>query len=225
MCKSPRHPIYYIVYSYIRLYSIVACMLACVIPPATMMSMTGVLVLTLLRAQLTASCSMHVVDGKACTNAAKVRILGRPSANSSDDCCAACAAMAACGAWTFHASSRGGSGSCLVANHASSPGQIHGATCGTKGILPPPLPPAPPGPPHPPLPPLPKPPAGLQVVSLHLQQHLIMSDDTGFLRDPSSPIQAPGGVWHAWAVWVDPKFGQEGWSGKLKHFYSTKLAR
>jgi hypothetical protein len=166
---------------------------------------------------VSAGCSMHVLEGKACTNEAKVKILGRPPANSSDKCCAACTAMATCGAWTFH--SHGGG--CLVANRASSPGQIEGATCGSKAPLPPPLPPAPP---PPPLPPLPKPPAGLQVASLQLEYQLIMSDKTGFLRDPSSPIQAPDGVWHAWAVWVDPKYGQEGWSGKLKHFYSSTLA-
>ena len=155
--------------------------------------------------QLSAGCSMHVVEGKACTNAARVKIIGRPAANSSDECCAACAAMPTCGAWTFHADSRGGS--CLVADRASAPGQIHGATCGSKGPLPPPLnPPAPPHPPHAPLPPLPKPPPGLQVASLQLEFQLIMSDSTGFLRDPSSPIQAPDGVWHAWAVWVDPKY-------------------
>ena len=118
--------------------------------------------------RVVAGCSMHVVEGKACTNAAKVKIIGRPPVNSSDECCAACAAMPACGAWTFHAASRGGS--CLAADRASSPGQIHGATCGSKGPLPPPLnPPAPPHPPHPPLPPLPKPPPGLQVASLQLE--------------------------------------------------------
>eukprot|EP01043_Picozoa_sp_COSAG02_P067442 COSAG02_NODE_10841_length_1847_cov_11.980549_1_plen_29_part_10 len=29
---------------------------------------------------------MHVLEGKACTNEAKVKILGRPPANSSDKC-------------------------------------------------------------------------------------------------------------------------------------------
>ena len=76
----------------------------------------------------------------------------------------------------------------------------------------------------PPLPPLhPAPPADLQVATLARRRALIMRDSTGFLRDPSSPIQAPDGTWHAWAVWVPPVYGTEGWSGYIKHFHSSTL--
>eukprot|EP00037_Helgoeca_nana_P010168 m.89422 g.89422 ORF g.89422 m.89422 type:complete len:117 (+) comp20059_c0_seq2:117-467(+) len=46
-----------------------------------------------------------------------------------------------------------------------------------------------------------------EVPSLTLEQEMIMTDATGFLRDPSSPIQDADGVWHAWVVWVDPVYG------------------
>eukprot|EP01051_Picozoa_sp_SAG22_P031504 SAG22_NODE_12797_length_429_cov_0.700000_2_plen_102_part_01 len=51
-----------------------------------------------------------------------------------------------------------------------------------------------------------------------------MKDPTGFIRDPSSPIQDPEtGRWHAWVVWVPPAFGSEGWSGFIQHFSSPAL--
>jgi hypothetical protein len=73
------------------------------------------------------------------------------------------------------------------------------------------------------LPPLPAAPPGLQVPSLSLERPLIMHDPDGFLRDPSSPIQDPDGVWHAWVVFVPPKYGAEGWSGFIKHFHTKDL--
>jgi hypothetical protein len=151
-------------------------------------------------------CDMHVVVGKACTNEAKVKLLPppQPSVHTADGCCSACAAMQACGAWTFHADKSKGNmtGSCLLANASSTPGIISGATCGSKQPFPPPAPPPAPPPPLPPLPPAPR---GLMVPSLTLERAFVMSDPTGFLRDPSSPIQGPDGVWHAWVVWVAPE--------------------
>lgn len=86
------------------------------------------------------------------------------------------------------------------------PGLVQHATCGSKQAFPtsPPTPPPHPTPPPPPIPPAPP---GLQVPSLTLEQEMIMTDTTGFLRDPSSPIQDADGVWHAWVVWVDPVYG------------------
>jgi hypothetical protein len=120
-------------------------------------------------------------------------------------CCDACGSSDACGAWTFHGSVPTG-GSCLLANTSSVPGLVQHATCGSKQAFPtsPPTPPPHPTPPPPPIPPAPP---GLQVPSLTLEQEMIMTDATGFLRDPSSPIQDADGVWHAWVVWVDPVYG------------------
>jgi hypothetical protein len=174
--------------------------------------------LQLLLSEAAPQCSMHESLGKACTNEKYVKLLGYRPANSSGQCCQCCAALPACGAWTFHGRGTAeGAKSCLLADRASVPGRIVGATCGS--VLPfPSVPPPPPA-----LPPLPPPPAGLQAASLTLRRTLIMSDPTGFLRDPSSPIQAPDGVWHAWAVWVPPRFGTEGWSGFIHHFSSPTL--
>ena len=116
-------------------------------------------------------CSMYEAAGKACTNERYVKLLGRPPANSTGACCAACAAVPACGAWAFHSP-----GSCLLADKASVPGVIKAASCGSVA----PFPTAPPPPPA-------RAPAGLQAASLTLQRSLIMHDPTGFLRDPSSP--------------------------------------
>eukprot|EP00039_Didymoeca_costata_P012715 m.184726 g.184726 ORF g.184726 m.184726 type:complete len:387 (-) comp15562_c0_seq2:187-1347(-) len=142
-------------------------------------------------------------------------------ATNLSDCCAQCSNITKCGAFTFRGTETA-AGHCLLAEGSSAPGKESNVYCGSARPLPPPSPPSPPPPPSPPLPPLPPTPPGIAIP--HTTQwsdsnHPIMHDDTGFLRDPSAPIQDPvDGKWHAWVVWVDPKYGEEGWSGYIKHF-------
>ena len=84
---------------------------------------------------------MHELVGKACTNLRVVTPVGTVPADSAEQCCEECAARPACGAWTFHGVA---AKSCTLADRASYPGSVSGATCGSKQPMPPaPGPPAP----------------------------------------------------------------------------------
>eukprot|EP01047_Picozoa_sp_COSAG01_P049521 COSAG01_NODE_4917_length_4624_cov_13.942320_1_plen_542_part_00 len=74
-------------------------------------------------------CAMHQLPGKACTNLRIVRSLGTIRSASVDACCASCAALPACGAWTFHGTAKQ---SCTLADRVSHPGTVAGATCGSR---------------------------------------------------------------------------------------------
>lgn len=145
-----------------------------------------------------------VLPNRGCTNEAIVHLLppiNRTATNLSD-CCAQCIGHSPkCNAFTFHGS-ESTSGHCLLAEAASTPGVVHGAFCASTHPFPPTRPPSPRPTPQP----LPQPPKDLAIPQLkQLSSPLtpIMHDKTGFIRDPSSPIQDPvTGRWHAWVVWV-----------------------
>jgi pimeloyl-ACP methyl ester carboxylesterase len=94
-------------------------------------------------AQQQPECAMHQAAGKACTDLRIVKSLGSVPATSIDMCCAACASLPACGAWTFHGVA---AQTCTLADRASHPGVVAGASCGSRQPLPGPGP-NPPGPP------------------------------------------------------------------------------